>query len=221
MTQQHTTTHQRCAPHNPRETHLHSTNSSGVGSASLRRSGSAGDADPVGALSIGPGTARRAASGGSGGGGAAGALGKRPERSASMVSGRTESQTTGRRNSASTASFPPIAGEDDVNEGVEEDLAAYFHYLTAGEAPGGPAAPAAVPAAEDGCPRACGIRAAADDTEGGERVTGRGLHSFPFPLLETCLTHKSTIHILNTTSKTRYTTPTRTPHPITSAQVEL
>jgi hypothetical protein len=42
--------------------------------------------------------------------------------------------------------------------------------------------------------------------------------------LELCLTHQNTVHTLNTpyhTLNTGYTTPTRTPYPIQSAQVEL
>jgi len=42
--------------------------------------------------------------------------------------------------------------------------------------------------------------------------------------LQPCLTHKDTLHTLNTPYhplNTGYTTPTRTPYPIESAQVEL
>jgi len=52
----------------------------------------------------------------------------------------------------------------------------------------------------------------------------RGLHSFTFQLkLEPYLTHKNTLNTLNTPShplNMGYTTPTRTPYPIKSAQVE-
>ena len=42
--------------------------------------------------------------------------------------------------------------------------------------------------------------------------------------LEPCLTHKNTLHTLNTLNtplSMGYTTPTRTPYPLISAQVEL
>jgi len=53
----------------------------------------------------------------------------------------------------------------------------------------------------------------------------QGLTLFHFSAqLEPCLTHVTTLHTLNTPShplNTGYTTPTRTPYPIQSAQVEL
>jgi len=55
------------------------------------------------------------------------------------------------------------------------------------------------------------------------RVQGLTLVHFSAQL-EPCLTHKSTLHTLNTPYhrlNTGYTTPTRTPYPIKSAQVEL
>jgi len=64
---------------------------------------------------------------------------------------------------------------------------------------------------------------AARSTDGG--ATWQGLTPVHFSAqLEPCLTQENTLNTLNTPShplNTGYTTPTRTPYPIQSAQVEL
>jgi hypothetical protein len=57
-----------------------------------------------------------------------------------------------------------------------------------------------------------------------EELLKAGAYTHFSAQLEPCLTHKSTLHTLNTPChplNTGYTSPTRTPYPIQGAQVEL
>ena len=86
-------------------------------------------------------------------------------------------------------------------------------------APTPPAAAAAAAAAA-----ALSSAAAAPTADTGCRARRQGLTLVHFSAqLEPCLSQENTLHTLNTlnTPLTGYTTPTRTPYPIQSAQIEL
>jgi hypothetical protein len=69
------------------------------------------------------------------------------------------------------------------------------------------------------------LQGAAATGRGGADAAGQGLTLVHFSAqFEPCLTHKSTLHTINTRKhppNMGCTTPTRTPYPIKSAQVEL